>query len=143
MAGYFKIYMIGGSGGFLGSDGINPIKLQILVGTSDRQWLEPKYFDDELQSIFGITHMIPSSPVNDQNIIDGLIVFAPDLFIKSCPLIDDAYKYFDDLGKKRIDMGKDQPEFWGELVQQAQLTFDNIKLYKADIEDLRPQSILG
>ena len=44
MAGFYKIYMVGGSGGFLGADGINPIGLQILVGTADREWLEPKYF---------------------------------------------------------------------------------------------------
>ena len=33
-------------------DGINPISLQILVGQSDRFWLEPRYFDDTLKPIF-------------------------------------------------------------------------------------------
>ena len=140
MAGFYKIYMIGGSGGFLGADGINPIGFQILVGTSDREWLEPKYFDDRFKSISGITHMVPLRPTNDENIIDGIIIFAPQLFMKNCDLLKDAFKYFADLGKKRIDMSEDQPEFWGELVNQAQPAFQKIKLYSADIKDLRPES---
>ena len=45
MAGYSKIYCIGGEGGFLGSDGMNPIDFQILVGDGNRQWLEARYFN--------------------------------------------------------------------------------------------------
>ena len=140
MAGFYKIYMVGGSGGFLGADGINPIAFQILVGTADREWLEPKYFDETFKSISGITHMVPLGPTNDENIIEGLIIFAPQLFMKNCDLIKDAFKYFDKLGKKRIDMGKDQPDFWDDLVDQAQSIFQNIKLYSAEINDLRPES---
>ena len=140
MAGFYKIYMVGGSGGFLGADGINPIGFQILVGTSSREWLEPKYFDKKIKSISGITHMVPKSPIDDESIIDGLIIFAPKLFEESCDLMKKAHKYFDKLGKKHIDMGKDEPEFWNELILQAKPTFYNIKLYKADIEDLRPES---
>ena len=140
MAGFYKIYMVGGSGGFLGADGINPIGLQILVGTSDREWLEPKYFNEKFKSISGITHMVPLRPTNDENIIDGIIIFGPQLFMKNCDLLKDAFKYFGDLGKKRIDMSEDQPEFWNELVNQAQPTFQKIKLYSADIKDLRPES---
>ena len=47
MAGFSKIYIIGGSGGFLGSDGVNPIIVQILVGRSDGEWLEVNYFDSK------------------------------------------------------------------------------------------------
>lgn len=47
MAGYSKIYCIGGEGGFLGADGMNPIDFQILVGDADRQWLEVRYFNRE------------------------------------------------------------------------------------------------
>ena len=53
---------------------------------------------------------------------------------------DFAFKYFDKLGKKRIDMRRDQPKFWNQLVKQAQPTFQKIKLYSADIKDLRPES---
>ena len=140
MAGFIKIYMVGGSGGFLGSDGINPISLQILIGTSNREWLEAKYFDKNFSSLSGITHMVPKSPTNDENIIDGLIIFAPQLFEESCDLLKDAQMHFDKLGKKRIDMSKDQPTFWDDLVSQAKPRFENLKLYRANIEDLRPES---
>ena len=45
MAGFSKIYCIGGEGGFLGSDGINPIALQIWQGEGNRMWFEVHYFD--------------------------------------------------------------------------------------------------
>ena len=140
MAGFIKIYMVGGSGGFLGSDGINPIALQVLIGTSSREWLEPNYFDKNFSSLSGITHMVPKSPTNDENIIDGLIIFAPQLFEESCDLLKDAQMHFDKLDKKRIDMSKDQPTFWDDLVSQAKPKFKNLKLYRANIEDLRPES---
>ena len=140
MAGFYKIYMVGGSGGFMGADGINPIALQILIGTSSREWLEPNYFDKDLSSISGITRMVPKSPTNDENIIDGLIIFAPQLFEESCDLLKDAHMYFDKLGKKRIDMSKHEPAFWNDLVIQAKPKFENLKLFRANIEDLRPES---
>ena len=140
MAGFYKLYMVGGSGGFLGADGINPIGLQILVGTSSREWLEANYFDKKLNSISGITHMVPKSPTSDENIIDGLIIFAPQLFEESCDLLKDAHMYFDKLGKKRIDMSKHEPAFWNDLVIQAKPKFENLKLFRANIEDLRPES---
>ena len=43
MAGYSRIYCIGGLGGFGGADGINPILLQIWVGDASRQWFEAHY----------------------------------------------------------------------------------------------------
>jgi len=140
MAGFYKIYLVGGSGGFLGFDGINPIFFQILIGTADREWLEPKYFDEKFSSMSNITHMVPQGPINDENIIDGLIIFAPQLFEESCDLLKEAHSYFDELGKKKIDMSVHQPKFWNELIIQAKPTFENLKLYKANIEDLRPES---
>ena len=107
---------------------------------NDMHNLVRKYFDDRFKSISGITHMVPLRPTNDENIIDGIIIFAPQLFMKNCDLIKDAFKYFNDLGKKRIEMSRDQPEFWNELVSQAQPIFQKIKLYSADIKDLRPES---
>ncbi len=49
MAGYSKIYCVGGEGGFLGADGINPINFQILVGDAGRQWLEVCYFSQDIR----------------------------------------------------------------------------------------------
>ena len=84
--------------------------------------------------------MVPKSPTSDENIIDGLIIFAPQLFEESCDLLKDAHMYFDKLGKKRIDMSKHEPAFWNDLVIQAKPKFENLKLFRANIEDLRPES---
>jgi hypothetical protein len=51
MAGYSRIYCIGGLGGFAGADGINPMLVQIWVGDADRQWLEAHYFDPGLEPL--------------------------------------------------------------------------------------------
>lgn len=45
MAGYSKLYVVGGLGGHMGADGVNPIEFLVLVGDAGRQWLEPHYFD--------------------------------------------------------------------------------------------------
>lgn len=66
MAGFSKIYCLGGLGGFMGADGINPIGGQILIGDADRQWLEPRYFDKKLKPIGKINIIVPESP-NDHN----------------------------------------------------------------------------
>lgn len=50
MAGYSKLYVVGGLGGFMGADGVNPIDFLVLVGDADRQWFEPHYFDRSLSN---------------------------------------------------------------------------------------------
>ena len=62
MAGFFKIYVIGGPGGFRGSDGVNPIYFQILVGTSSRQWWEPHYFMEEIKPMGKLRVIVPAGP---------------------------------------------------------------------------------
>ena len=76
MAGYNKIYLIGGEGGFKGSDGINPILFQILVGDADRQWLEVHYFDQNIKPL--VKSIIPEKP--DVGLLDACIAFYPDFF---------------------------------------------------------------
>ena len=46
MAGISRIYCIGGSGGFMGSDGVSPIYAQIWQGDGNRQWFEARYFEE-------------------------------------------------------------------------------------------------
>ena len=84
MAGFSKIYIIGGSGGFLGSDGVNPIIVQILVGRSDGEWLEVNYLDSKYDSLCGIKKIIPRKPVDDDTILEGYNAefVMPDTLIK-------------------------------------------------------------
>ncbi len=43
MAGFSKIYAIGGQGGYMGADGVNPMEMPLMVGDASRQWLEQRY----------------------------------------------------------------------------------------------------
>ena len=62
MAGYSKLYVVGGLGGFMGADGVNPIEFLVLVGDADHQWLEPHYFDRSITPIGGLRVIVPSEP---------------------------------------------------------------------------------
>ena len=139
MAGFSKIYIIGGSGGFLGSDGVNPIIVQILVGGSDGEWLEVNYLDSKYDSLCGIKKIIPRKTVNDDTILEGLLVFTPWLFSEKCDLMNNLKDYFKKLGRKNINLHKDAPSFWDDLLIQAEPIFRETKLFSADIKDLRPE----
>ncbi|MDP2778376.1 MAG: hypothetical protein Q8O48_12110, partial [Anaerolineales bacterium] len=71
MAGYSKLYCVGGLGGYLGADGINPILLQILVGDADRQWLEPRYFDKRIKPLGGIRVIVPEAHNHPHSLLDA------------------------------------------------------------------------
>lgn len=62
MAGFSRLYVIGGSGGFMGAGGINPIELFVLVGDGSRQWLEPQYVDKTIEAIGRVRVIIPGGP---------------------------------------------------------------------------------
>ena len=66
MAGYIGMYLFGDD---RGNDGVNSIYLGILVGTSDRQWLEPiqiKQSKNVVKPVWDIEVIIPD-PDNYQN----------------------------------------------------------------------------
>jgi hypothetical protein len=84
MAGYSKLYVIGGLGGFQGADGVNPIDLQILVGDADRQWLEARYFDKRLKPLGKVRAIIPAAPNDPEALLDAAIAFYPKHFA-TCP----------------------------------------------------------
>lgn len=62
MAGYSKLYVVGGLGGFMGADGVNPIEFLVLIGDADRQWLEPHYFDVSIRPIGRLRVIVPAGP---------------------------------------------------------------------------------
>ena len=80
MAGYSTLYCIGGLGGFMGADGINPIQMQIWVGNSDRQWLEAYYFDSNIRPIGKIKVIVPEGPNHPNALLDACLAFYPSAF---------------------------------------------------------------
>ena len=133
MAGYSKLYCIGGTGGFMGSDGINPIIFQILVGDADRQWLEPHYFDTSISPIGRISAIIPEGPYHPNSLIDACIAFAPRYF-ERCPALArvkyelNAYEGLD------FHMGTDEiPDAWYDLRKQALHYFKRLVIFEANL----------
>ena len=62
MSAYVRIYCIGGAGEEREVQGIYPLLMQILVGRSDHEWLEPRYFDQSIRPMGQIGVVIPELP---------------------------------------------------------------------------------
>ena len=84
MAGYSRIYVVGGQGGFEGADGVNPIEFLVLVGDADREWLEPHYFDTTIEPIGQLRTIIPVKPLDPESLLDACVAFYPRHFT-TCP----------------------------------------------------------
>jgi hypothetical protein len=82
MSGFSKLYCVGGLGGFMGTDGINPILFQILVGDSDRQWLQVHYFERSIRPLGRIRIIVPDGANNENGLIDTCMAFYPEYFAK-------------------------------------------------------------
>ena len=83
MAGFSRLYVIGGLGGFMGADGVNPIEAMVLIGDSDRQWLEARHFDTSITPIGAVRLIVPAGPDVPDFLLDACIAFFPRYF-ESC-----------------------------------------------------------
>ena len=139
MAGYYKLYVIGGLGGFLGTDGVNPIRLQILVGTSSREWWEPRYFMDGIVPIGKLGSIVPQGPDDPDALLDASLAFFPEFF-EGCPGLARAQKEL--AATERLDFDADGiPAFWKELREEARARFGELNVWEAELNELHPRSI--
>ena len=136
MAGYERIYLFGGLGGYMGADGMNPIAMQIWVGWSDRKWLEAHYFVDDLEAIGGIKAIIPKQHDEELNLLEASIIFGPQFYTMKCDLMEITMKYFSALNKTKIDLAEDAPEFWDDVVKQARPVFNTLNVFQADLKEI-------
>ena len=135
MSGYSKIYCIGEEGGFMGSDGINQIYLQILVGDGDRQWLEPHYFDRRLRPIGQITIIVPAGPYHPNALIDACLAFYPKYF-EACPSLESVSESLQN--ETRIDFHFDgAPVGWEQLREEARSAFRDLTIYEAELTEVQ------
>ena len=135
MAGYSKIYCIGDDGW----DGINPIYFQILVGDSDRQWLESRYFDRRIRPLGSVKIIIPTGPDHPDALIDACLTFCPKYF-KSCP----SLVYVSEVlaNERRIDFHLDgEPLGWARLREEARPFFKKITIYEAELKKIQGRSL--
>ena len=130
MSGYSKIFVVGNTG----FDGINPIYLQILVGNSDRQWLEPHYFDKTIQPIGKIRTIIPEKPDDSNSILDACIAFAPKFF-EECPSMKAVSELLQGFDRLDFDIHKEKiPDLWYKLREEARgILQEKVGIYTANL----------
>jgi hypothetical protein len=135
MAGYIRMYLFGDDRGF---DGINSVYLNILVGTSDREWLERmdiKPSKNTQKPVWDINVIIPDPDNYANSLIDACIAFAPHLF-RDCPELKNVAR---EIGTNtRIDFtDKSQiPSSWISLRRQALPIFEKLSIFEADFRKL-------
>ena len=143
MSGYSQIYCIGGEGGFLGADGMNPIDFQILVGDADRQWLEVRYFNRDIRPIGRVRVIIPTGPDHPDALIDACLAFFPEYF-ESCPSLVQVVEALGNVS--RIDFHLDgEPSGWAQLREEARPLFKYLVIYKTELQKVNgvEQSMAG
>lgn len=137
MAGYSKLYVVGGLGGFMGADGVNPIEFLVLVGDADRQWLEPHYFDTSITPIGKLRTIVPAGPDQPDCLLDACIAFCPRYF-RSCPSLTRAETTLRDAERLDFDAHpEDIPQAWASLREEARPLFASMNIWRADLVPLQ------
>ncbi len=137
VAGYSKIYCMGGLGGFKGADGINPMEIQIWVGEGNRPWFEVHYFKKGISPIGKIRTVIPESPGHPDAILDACIAFFPEYF-ETCPALPAVKQKLRNQDNLDFDLERDRvPKKWSELREQARPLFERLPIFQAILEPLK------
>jgi len=132
MAGFSKIYCIGGLGGYMGSDGINPIYCQIWLGEGSRQWMEAYYFEGHFKPLGKVMKIIPQGPDHPDSLLDACIAFFPEHF-RSCPLLTVVEEQLVDVESLDFSMNDNIPPEWRELRKQARPFLASLNIFEADL----------
>jgi hypothetical protein len=136
MAGFSKIFVIGTEGGFMGSDGVNDIECQVLVGDSSRQWLEPHYFHNGIKQLGNLKVIVPPGPDDKDMLLDALIAFLPHHF-RDCPSMSEVERAVIGLDRLDFDSGRDAiPKAWSTLREEARPRFSEMSIWQADLRPL-------
>ena len=137
MAGYSKIYCIGGLGGFEGADGINPIDFQIWVGDGERRWFEVHYFNDKIKPIGKLRTIIPESPDHPDGLLDACIAFSPEYF-HVCAALEAVREKLQSQDRLDFNLEKRRiPREWVALREQARPLFRDLIIFEAELEPLQ------
>ena len=137
MAGYSKIYVVGGLGGCMGADGVNPIEFLILVGDADRQWLEPHYFDSSIMPIGSVRVIVPLGPDHPDSLLDACIAFCPRHFT-SCPSFAEVESALRETDRLDFDARPQRiPVAWANLREEARPLFAAMNIWHADLMPIK------
>ena len=134
MAGYSKLFVIGGKGRIVAADGVNPIELLVLVGDADRQWLEPHYVDTSIKPLGKLRVIVPESPDQADSLLDACIAFNPRRF-SQCPSLREVESALGNA--ERLDFNaspQDIPAAWFRLREEAKPYFAQMSIWRANLE---------
>ncbi len=134
MNGYCRIYCVGGTRQKTQKQGIHPLLMQILVGQSNYQWLEPRYMDQSIGPLGQIRVLFPEKPDHPHSLIDACITFFPDYF-RQCSFLGAVEKQLQNRFELDFRAGYDSvPEHWPYLREQALPAFRQLHICRADLE---------
>ncbi len=103
----------------MGTDGVNPIDFLVLVGESDRQWLEPHYLNPSTTPLGRIRVIVPAHPSDPISLLDACIAFCPRHF-RSCPSLRDIESALADVNRLDFHLRPQAvPSAWVQLRQEA------------------------
>lgn len=135
MAGYTRIYCLGGEGGYQGADGVNPIQMQIWLGEGGRQWLEAHWFGLEPRPLGQLRVLVPAAPDHPDMLLDACLAFMPDFF-QACPSLEAVRGQ---LGAKEtldLHLGDDVPALWSRLREEARPVFAALPMWEGRLQRL-------
>ena len=131
MAGFSKIYCVGGLGGFQGADGVNPILFQISVGDASRQWLQVHYFDQTIKPLGEIETIVSEEPGSLDALLDACIAFFPSHF-QECPSLAQVAVSLKDVNQLELGISE-VPDGWAALRGEALPAFRALNIWQADL----------
>lgn len=133
MAGVSKLFVVGDPGGYMGSDGVNPIHFFVLVGDGDRQWLEPHYVDTAIIPIGQVRSLIPAEPNHADALLDACIAFGPRYFT-ACPSLAEVRVALQSTERLDFHQGAAAiPRAWARLREEARPLFAAMSIWQADL----------
>lgn len=132
MSGFSQMFLVGEPGGYARSDGVNPVRLGILVGDADRRWFEPWYRDRTLRPLGAVATVVPRGPSDPDGLLDACLAFFP-LPFRDCPSLAEVERSL--RGVHHLDFDspwKNHPPAWDRLREEARPLFARLSLWKAD-----------
>ena len=136
MAGFHKIYLVGGVGGFMGADGVNPIEYLLAVGASDRMWFE--VLDHRPRKRVGVVKVtVPAGPDDPNALIDAVLAFDLGRFV-DCPSFGAVSDQLAGADRLDFDRGINIPEGWAQLREEARPIFDQMGIWEGELREVRP-----
>lgn len=134
MSGIYKLFVIGGAGGFMGADGVNPVEMIIGVGGADRMWLEPIVVRTRGRRT-RVRVVIPARPHDPDLLLDAVLAFDLDRFAE-CPSQAAVREQLEGVTRLDFHLGRGIPAAWPALREEARPIFARMGIWQADLTEV-------